>query len=196
MCVYIFLVQYASFQADERVVNFEGGTGGQPFFALRLVIDDILVAGGIVHDERAGEPGKMGGEFVADTYVRRAPPGTAIGRAPGGTAEIQAFFFIRAFLRIVFPRFYFSDSGPEKYSGRITVSLQKRKTPKTILASSRFPGGSPAAAGFEDIRTGAQFAACSLYRRRFISSTPTSGGCRRRDAFGPNRRITDGVVSD
>ena len=40
---------------------------------LRLVIDDILVAGGIVHDERAGEPGKMGGEFVADTfYIRRA----------------------------------------------------------------------------------------------------------------------------
>ena len=69
--VYIFLVQYAGFQADERVVNFEGGTG-QPFFALRLVIDDILVAGGIIHDERAGEPGKMGGEFVADTYVRRA----------------------------------------------------------------------------------------------------------------------------
>ena len=29
--VYIFLVQYAGFQADERVVNFEGGTGGQPF---------------------------------------------------------------------------------------------------------------------------------------------------------------------
>ena len=63
--VYIFLVQYAGFQADERVVNFEGGTGGQPFLLLRLVIDDILVAGGIVHDERAGEPGKMGGEFVA-----------------------------------------------------------------------------------------------------------------------------------
>ena len=79
------------FQADERVVNFfEGGTGTTVF--LRLVIDDILVAGGIVHDERAGEPGKMGGEFVADPCPPRSLPVPPLSRAPGGTAEIQAFF--------------------------------------------------------------------------------------------------------
>ena len=50
----------------------------------------------------------------------------------------------------------------------------KRKTPKTILASSRFPGAAPAAAGFEDIRTGAQFAAQSVQEKVYFL-TPTSG---------------------
>ena len=151
---------------------------GDNRFALRLVMNDILVAGGIVHDERAGEPGKMGGEFVADRLSSALAPGTAVplSSTPGGTAEIQAFF-IRAFLRIVFPRFYFSDSEPEKVAADYSF-ITKRKTPKTILASSR--SRQPGRGGFEDIRTGAQFAAQSVQEKVYFFDSdferPAGGG--------------------
>ena len=141
--VYIFLVQYAGFRADERVVNFEGGTGGQLFFALRLVIDDILVAGGIVHDERAGEPGKMGGEFVADTYVRRVKlPVPPLSRAP--EAQKYKHFFSSEHSPYSFFLAYFSDSGPEKYSGRITVSLKRERRRKQYWRLADFQEAAPA----------------------------------------------------
>ena len=148
---------------------------------------------GIVHDERAGEPGKMGGEFVADTYVRRARPGTAIKQSTRRHSRNTSIFFIRVFLRIVFPRFYFSDRGRKKYSGRITVSLQRERRRKQYWRLADFQR-QPAAAGFEDIAPAPSLRR-SLYRRRFISSTPTSGPAGGGDAFGPNRHA-DGVVSD
>ena len=59
------------------------------------------------------------------------------------------------------------------------ISLQRERRRKTILASSRFRG-SPGRGGFEDIRTGAQFAAQSVQEKVYFFDSdfgrPAGGG--------------------
>ena len=71
--------------------------------------------------------------------------------------------------------------------------MQRERRRKQYWRLADFQEAAPAAAGFEDIRTGAQFAAQSVQEKVYFFDSdfgrPAGGG----DAFGPNRHA-DGVV--
>ena len=151
--------------------------GGQIRFLLcGSLYDDILVAGGIVHDERAGEPGKWAANSSRTLMSAALAPGTAIKQSTRRHSRNKTHFFIRAFLRIVFPRFYFSDSGPESIAAGLQFHYKRERRRKQYWRLADFQGGSPRPRRVLRIFAPAPSLRRSLYRRRFISSTPTSGG--------------------